>query len=63
MRFERAWTGGNEREAMDWYRATVGITPTDGARNFLFGLLSEAEAQAIRSGVTEISDSARSKPR
>ena len=39
---------------MDWYRATIGIAPTDGARNFVFGLLSEEEARTIRSGVTEM---------
>ena len=54
LEWSRRFDGTNEREAMDWYRATVGITPTDGARNFVFGLLSEAEAQTIRSGVTEM---------
>ncbi|MET0557727.1 MAG: FAD-dependent oxidoreductase [Solirubrobacterales bacterium] len=50
----RRFDGANESEALDWYQATVGITPTDGARNFVFGLLSEEEARAIRSGVTEM---------
>jgi hypothetical protein len=54
LEWSRRFDGTNERDAMDWYRATVGITPTDGARNFAFGLLSEAEAQTIRSGVTEM---------
>ena len=51
LEWSRRFDGTNERDAMDWYRATVGITPTDGARNFVFGLLSEAEARTIRSGV------------
>jgi hypothetical protein len=54
LKWSRRFDGTNERDAMDWYRATVGITPTDGARNFVFGLLSEAEAQTIRSGVTDM---------
>ena len=54
LEWSRRFDGTNERDALDWYRATVGITPTDGARNFVFGLLSEAEARAIRSGVTEM---------
>ncbi|HXS34266.1 MAG TPA: FAD-dependent oxidoreductase [Solirubrobacterales bacterium] len=54
LEWSRRFDGTNERDAMDWYRGTVGITPTDGARNFVFGLLSEAEARAIRSGVTEM---------
>ena len=54
LEWSRRFDGTNERDAMDWYRATVGITPTDGARNFVFGLLSEAEARAIRSGVTDM---------
>ena len=45
LEWSRRFDGTNERDAMDWYQATVGITPTDGARNFVFGLLSEAEAQ------------------
>jgi hypothetical protein len=54
LEWSRRFDGTNERDAMDWYRATIGITPTDGARNFVFGLLSEAEAQTIRSGVTDM---------
>ncbi len=54
LEWSRRFDGTNEQGAMDWYRATVGITPTDGARNYLFGLLSEAEAKTIRSGVTEL---------
>lgn len=54
LEWSRRFDGTNERDAMDWYQATVGITPTDGARNFVFGLLSEEEARAIRSGVTEM---------
>jgi Pyridine nucleotide-disulphide oxidoreductase len=54
LEWSRRFDGTNERDAMDWYRATVGITPTDGARNFVFGLLSEAEARTIRSGVTDM---------
>jgi hypothetical protein len=54
LEWSRRFDGTNERDAMDWYRATIGITPTDGARNFVFGLLSEAEARTIRSGVTEM---------
>jgi hypothetical protein len=50
----RRFDGTNERDAMDWYRSTMGITPTDGGRNFAFGFLSEAEARTIRSGVTEM---------
>jgi hypothetical protein len=54
LEWSRRFDGTNERDAMDWYRSAVGITPTDGARNFVFGLLSEAEARAIRSGVTNM---------
>lgn len=54
LEWSRRFDGTNERDAMDWYQATAGITPTDGARNFVFGLLSEEEARAIRSGVTEM---------
>jgi hypothetical protein len=54
LEWARRFDGTNEREAMDWYRSTIGIAPTDGARNFVFGLLSEAEAEAIRTGVTEV---------
>ncbi|HEY1285003.1 MAG TPA: FAD-dependent oxidoreductase [Solirubrobacterales bacterium] len=54
LEWSRRFDGTNERDAMDWYRATVGITPTDGAKNFVFGLLSEAEARTIRSGVTDM---------
>jgi Pyridine nucleotide-disulphide oxidoreductase len=54
LEWSRRFDGANERDAIDWYRATVGITATDGARNFVFGLLSEAEAQTIRSGVTDM---------
>ncbi len=54
LEWSRRFDGTNERDAMDWYRATIGVTPTDGGRNFVFGLLSEEEAQAIRSGVTEM---------
>jgi Pyridine nucleotide-disulphide oxidoreductase len=54
LEWSRRFDGTNERDAMDWYRTTVGITPTDGARNFVFGLLSEAEARTIRSGVTDM---------
>jgi Pyridine nucleotide-disulphide oxidoreductase len=54
LEWSRRFDGTNERDAMDWYRATVGITPTDGARNFVFGLLSEAEARTIRAGVTDM---------
>lgn len=50
----RHFDGTNERDALDWYRATVGTTPTDGARNFVFGLLSEAESRTIRAGVTSM---------
>jgi hypothetical protein len=52
LEWSRRFDGTNELDALGWYRATVGIAPTDAARNFAFGLLSEAEAQAIRSGVT-----------
>jgi hypothetical protein len=54
LEWSRRFDGTNERDAMNWYRATVGTTPTDGARNFVFGLLSEAEARTIRSGVTDM---------
>lgn len=54
VKWSRRFDGTNESDTMDWYQATVGITPTDGARNFVFGLLSEDEARAIRSGVTEM---------
>ena len=54
LEWSRRFDGTNERDAMDWYRATVGIAPTDGARNYVFGLLSEAEARTIRSGVTDM---------
>jgi hypothetical protein len=54
LEWSRRFDGTNERDTMDWYRATVGITPTDGARNFAFGLLSETEARTIRSGVTDM---------
>jgi len=54
LEWSRRFDGSNERDAMAWYRATIGTTPTDGASNFVFGLLSEAEARAIRSGVTEM---------
>lgn len=54
LEWSRRFDGTNEREAIDWYRSTVGITPTDGGRNFVFGLLSEEEAQTIRSGVTDM---------
>ncbi len=54
LEWSRRFDGTNERGAMDWYRSTVGVTPTDGARNFVFGLLSEAEARTIRSGVTDM---------
>jgi hypothetical protein len=54
LEWSRRFDGANERDAMDWYRSTVGVTPTDGARNFVFGLLSEAEARTIRSGVTNM---------
>jgi cation diffusion facilitator CzcD-associated flavoprotein CzcO len=54
LEWSRRFDGTNERDTMDWYRATVGVTPTDRGRNFVFGLLSEAEARTIRSGVTEM---------
>ncbi len=54
LEWARRFDGTNEREAMDWYQATLGVTPTDGARNFVFGLLSEEEARVIRSGVAEM---------
>jgi hypothetical protein len=54
LEWSRRFDGTNERDAMNWYRATVATTPTDGARNFVFGLLSEAEARTIRSGVTDM---------
>ncbi len=54
LEWSRRFDGTNERDVMAWYRATVGTTATDGARNFVFGLLSEAEARTIRSGVTEM---------
>jgi hypothetical protein len=54
LQWSRRFDGANERDAMDWYRSAVGITPTEGARNFAFGLLSEAEAETIRSGVTDM---------
>lgn len=54
LEWSRRFDGTNEREAIDWYRRTVGITTGDGARNYVFGLLSEAEAQTIRAGVTEM---------
>lgn len=52
LEWSRRFDGSNEREALDWYRSSVGIAPTEGGRNFVFGLLSEAEARAIRAGVT-----------
>lgn len=52
--WSRRFDGTNERDALAWYQATVGITPTAGARNFVFGLLSEAEAQVIRAGATNM---------
>ena len=54
LEWARRFDGTNERETMDWYRSTIGIAPTDGARNFVFGLLSEAEAGVIRAGVSEM---------
>ncbi len=54
LQWSRRFDGTNERDAMDWYRSAVGITPTDGARNFVFGLLSEEDARTIRSGVAEM---------
>ena len=54
LEWSRRFNGTNERETMAWYRTTVGTTATDGATNFVFGLLSEAEARTIRSGVTEM---------
>jgi hypothetical protein len=54
LEWSQRFDGANERDTMAWYRATVGTTPTDGARNFVFGLLSEAEARTIRAGVTNM---------
>lgn len=54
LEWSRRFDGTNERDTMAWYRAAVGTTPTDGARNFVFGLLSEAEARTIRAGVTDM---------
>jgi hypothetical protein len=54
LEWSRRFDGTNERDALDWYRATVGVTPTVNARNFAFGLLSIEEAQTIRAGVTHM---------
>ena len=54
LEWSRRFDGTNERDAIDWYRSAFGVTPTEGARNFVFGFLSEAEAQTIRQGVTEM---------
>jgi hypothetical protein len=54
LEWMRRFDGTNEDDAMAWFRDAIGITPTDGATNYVFGLLSEAESEAIRSGVTEM---------
>jgi hypothetical protein len=54
LEWSRRFDGTNERDALDWYQTNCGITPTDGARDFVFGLLSEAEARTIRAGVTDM---------
>ena len=54
LEWSRRYDGNNEIDALNWYRDHVGITPTSGAKNFAFGLLSESEATAIQTGVTEM---------
>jgi hypothetical protein len=49
----RRFDGTNEDEVRRWALEHCGISAVDGPQHHLFGLLSEAEARTVRSGVTE----------
>jgi hypothetical protein len=46
--------GTNEAEVRDWFRATYGITPIDGATDYFNGYLSESECAVIRAGLSSV---------
>ena len=50
----RRYDGTNESEVQDWFRATYGTFLTPQADNFVLGVLSEAENQAISAGLNDL---------
>lgn len=47
--------GSNEVAVREWFRTTYGISPVDGATDYLNAYLSEAECEVIRSGLNSSS--------
>lgn len=52
--FGRRFDGSNEAEVAQWYRRTHGTCPTPQARNFMLGVLSEAECRTVAAGINEV---------
>jgi len=50
----RRFDGTNEDEVRDWFRANYGISPSDEARDYFNGYLSDAECLVIRAGLTNL---------
>lgn len=48
----RRFDGTNEDEVRDWFRATYGIGPVDGAVNYYGAYLSDAECALIKAGLS-----------
>ncbi|MCE5290555.1 MAG: FAD-dependent oxidoreductase [Nocardiaceae bacterium] len=46
--------GTNEHEVTAWYRGKYANVPTSVADHFMYGVLSEAENQAIKTGLSEV---------
>lgn len=50
----RVFDGTNDQEAKDWFLASTGISPLPDPEHNAFGLLSEAECEAVRTGLTSV---------
>lgn len=50
----RRYDGTNERDVTAWFVNAAGTRPLDPAPHCLFGLLSEAETESVRSGLGEV---------
>jgi hypothetical protein len=54
MEVSRRFDGTNEAEVGNWYRATLGTWLTPETGNFLLGVLSESENNAIAAGRNDV---------